>query len=104
MFFASSAADRSIRLYTSSEVLQELLHAYLPVQRLQTLRNAFELAVGATHEVWPIELDDVQLARAIGETRVGIGARDALHLACCQRRGARSIKTFDRVLEVAFGS
>ena len=103
-FFIEAVSDETSRLVTSAEVLQELLHAYHPVGRLMTLRHAFDLVLGSTHEVWPIEADDVRMARGIAETHVGVGARDALHIACCRRRDVDTLKTFDRGLEVAFSS
>ena len=37
------------------------------------------------------------------ENHPGLGARDLLHLACCQRRGIQRAKTFDRALAAAIG-
>ena len=89
------------RLVTSAEVTQELLHAYLPVGRVATLDSALTL-LGSLSEVWPVELADVVHARALHNRHAGLGARDLLHLACCQRRGVTRIKTFDRALASAF--
>ena len=36
-FFERALARSRVSLYTSAEVLQELLHAYIPVQRMATL-------------------------------------------------------------------
>jgi len=41
--FFERAVDGRLALYTSAEVLQELLRAYLPVGRLATLDDALEL-------------------------------------------------------------
>ena len=89
-------------LVTSAEVLQELLHAYLPVDRLETLEAAFTLIEASIPTVWPIEPDDVHYARTLAESETQLGARDLLHLACCQRRGVDRIQTFDRGLRAAF--
>lgn len=86
------------RLCTSAEVLQELLHAYLPVQRLQTLDSALRLVDGAIDEVWPIEPEDVRLARDLDGAHPSLGARDLLHVASCTRRDVARIKTYDRAL------
>ena len=43
-FFETALTDASVRLCTSAEVLQELLHAYVPVQRITTLDAALQLA------------------------------------------------------------
>jgi uncharacterized protein len=91
-------------LVTSAEVLQELLHAYLPVKRLSTLDAATKLARARVGSVWPVESEDVALARSLINEHPALGARDLLHLACCVRRGVDRIMTFDRALEAAFAS
>jgi hypothetical protein len=89
-------------LCTSAEVLQELLHAYLPVGRFATLDAALTLARSTMHEIWPVEPEDVALARTLAEDHRGLGARDLLHLASCQRRGVNEAKSYDRALTAAF--
>ena len=101
-FFTEAAADREVRLCSSAEVLQELLHAYLAVERFQTLDAALELAEGVLRETWPVDPEDVRLARAMVTSYPALGARDLLHLACCRRREVTRIKTFDRGLAAAF--
>ena len=83
-------------LCTSAEVLQELVHAYLPVARLRTLDAAMSLAARSRAEVWSLEEDDVTLARQLHDRYPTLGARDLCHLASCRRRGVRAIKTFDQ--------
>lgn len=85
-------------LCTSAEVLQELLHAYLPVSRSQTLDAATALIEGAGVDVWPLEEADIALARHLYGQRPFLTARDLCHLASCRRRGVREIKTFDQML------
>ncbi|MGY6554314.1 MAG: type II toxin-antitoxin system VapC family toxin [Wenzhouxiangella sp.] len=89
-------------LVTSAEVLQELLHVYLPVGRLQTLQHAFELVQRTMSDIWSVEPEDALAAAALGEDYPALGARDLIHLASCQRRGVRKIHTFDRALRAAF--
>ncbi|MBI4408171.1 MAG: type II toxin-antitoxin system VapC family toxin [Gemmatimonadetes bacterium] len=89
-------------LVTSAEVLQELMHAYLPVDRLETLDAAFALARDRTKTIWDVEVEDVMLARDLVSAHPSLGARDLLHLACCVRRGVQRVKTFDRPLAAAF--
>lgn len=100
-FFEEALRGRA-PLATSAEVLQELLHAYLPVARLETLDAALELVASLIGTVWPVEPDDVLLARSLASRHPQLGARDLLHLASCRRRGADRIKTFDRPLAAAF--
>lgn len=89
-------------LVTSAEVLQELMHAYLPVGRLESLDAALELARGRTAAIWTVEAEDVGLARGLAVKHPGLGARDLLHLACMTRRGATGLRTFDRALAAAW--
>jgi predicted nucleic acid-binding protein len=100
-FFRDEIGRRS-RLVTSSEVLQELLHAYLPVGRLHALDSALALVDACFTDVWPIEAGDVRFARLLVETHPGLDARDLLHLASCRRREVSSVRTFDRALAAAF--
>ena len=89
-------------LVSSAEVLQELMHAYLPVHRLGTLDAAFALARGRLRSIWPIEPEDVELALALVSRHPSLGARDLLHVSCCTRRGVERVKTFDRALDAVF--
>jgi predicted nucleic acid-binding protein len=100
-FFSENLAG-SRKLVTSSEVLQELLHAYLPVRRLATLDSALALAEAFMSSIWSLDAEDVRLARAFADRHPELKARDLLHLACCKRRGAQGIKTFDRGLAETF--
>lgn len=101
--FFADAVQRSIPLATSAEVLQELLHAYLPVGRVATLDAALALVERCVGVVWPVEEEDVRLARILAEQYEGLGARDLIHLACCRRRDITEVKTFDRALAAAAG-
>ena len=102
--FFQEALERGRQLVTSAEVLQELLHAYLPVNRVATLDAALTLAEACIPVVWPIEEEDVLTARTLAGRHSGLGARDLLHLACCRRHRAEEIKTFDRGLAAAFAT
>jgi predicted nucleic acid-binding protein len=99
-FFQATLAEGE-PLFTSVEVLQELLHAYLPVGRIETLDSALTLARARMAAIWSIEVEDVELARALAAIEEGLSARDLIHLASSRRRGVRSLKTFDRGLAAA---
>lgn len=100
-FFERAMVDKRVRLHSSAEVLQELLHAYLPVKRIKTLDAALHLAKSCLQEIWSVEVEDVRLARNLLQNFPHLGARDLLHLASCRRRGIDEIKTFDRALLAA---
>jgi predicted nucleic acid-binding protein len=85
-------------LCTSAEVLQELVHAYLPVARVEALDAAMALVARSRVQVWPLEEEDVTLARQLHEQYPMLGARDLCHLASCRRRGVSEVMTFDRTL------
>jgi predicted nucleic acid-binding protein len=103
-FFASHVRGSAPSLCSSAEVMQELMHAYLPVRRHATLDAALELLEASVEATWPLEPEDVVLARRIAEERPSLSARDLVHLASCERRGVKRIKTFDRTLAAAFES
>jgi hypothetical protein len=63
---------------------------------------ALRLARSRVATIWPVEVEDVELARALVERYPALGARDLLHLACCARRQVTRIRTFDRGLAAAF--
>jgi predicted nucleic acid-binding protein len=100
--FFSEALAEGTPLATSAEVLQELLHVYLPVNRLDTLDAALTLARGLVGTVWEVEAEDVMLARSLVTAHPGLGARDLVHLACCTRRDCNQLKTFDRGLAASW--
>lgn len=100
-FFEDSLA-RNRALATSAEVLQELLHAYVPIGRIETLRAAIELATSMIPTAWSLDGEDVVHASGLIGVHPGLGARDLIHLASCHRRGVEEIKTFDRALAAAF--
>jgi hypothetical protein len=101
-FFEEAVAHPAAQLCTSAEVLQELMHAYLPVRRIETLDAALALAHGVTQEIWSVELADVEVARALMDEHAQLDARDLLHLACCRRRDVSNVQTYDRALAAAF--
>jgi predicted nucleic acid-binding protein len=100
-FFLQSIG-RGEPFVTSAEVMQELVHAYLPAGRLDTLDAALLLVESSVAEIWPIEAEDVRTARMLLARHPELGSRDLIHLACCRRRNAGSIQTFDRALAKAF--
>ena len=101
--FFIRTSERGERLVTSAEVLQELLHVYLPVNRMETLDAALELATKSVDSVIPIQQDTVIHARNLADKYPVLTARDLLHLSVCQIHKITKIKTFDRKLQAIFG-
>ncbi len=48
--------------------------------------------------MWPVQREDVRLARVLVGSYPALTGRDILHLACCQRHEVTQVKTFDRAL------
>jgi uncharacterized protein len=100
--FFKDARDRELRLCTNAEVLQELLYAYLPMKRFETLDAALLLLSSFVPTTWSMDAEDVSLARTLAGAHPKLSSRDLVHLASCRRRGVLEVKTFDRGLHAAF--
>lgn len=100
-FFIESRKRGQV-LVTSAEVLQELIHVYLPADRLETLDAALELAIGTLERIIPIDVECVLHARALAPQFPSLSARDLIHVSVCQIHGIHEIQTFDRGLAAVF--
>ncbi len=87
-------ADRQ-RLVTDAEVLQEILHRYVAVDRRDAIQPAFDALLGVVDEVFPVERLVVERAKAIVLGNRRLSARDALHVAVMQHHGITTIMSFD---------
>ena len=87
---------RNERLVTDAEVLQEILHRYVAIERRDAIQPAFDVVLGIVDEVFPIELEDVERAKTTVMNRAAVSARDAVHVAVMERRGIARILSFDR--------
>jgi predicted nucleic acid-binding protein len=83
------------RLVTDAEVLQEILHRYVAIERRAAIQPAFDALLGVVDEVFPVDADIVERAKTILLARAHLSARDALHLAIMQRHGVEKILSFD---------
>jgi uncharacterized protein len=96
---AQRLLERSIaageRLVTSAEVLQEILHRYVAVERRDAIQPALDAVLGVVDEVFPIELVDVEQAKRVLDGMPALSARDALHIAVMRRRKVSRIMSFD---------
>jgi len=81
-------------LVTDAEVLQEILHRYVAIDRRDAIEPASVALLDVVDEVFPVERVDVDRARGI-VLATRISARDAIHLAIARRRGIDRILTFD---------
>ena len=100
--FFLKANEEGKRLVTSAEVLQELIHVYLPVGRMETLDAALELATQGVDRVIAIDSDAVMHCMNLISKNPSLTARDLLHLSVCQLHKVKELMTFDRNLAAAF--
>jgi predicted nucleic acid-binding protein len=95
---AQRALERQVaeraRLITSAEVLQEILHRYVAIDRRDAIQPALNALFGVVDEVLSVEQQDVLDAKQFLD-RHRMSARDALHIAVMKRAGAARILSFD---------
>ncbi|MDQ2916278.1 MAG: type II toxin-antitoxin system VapC family toxin [Pseudomonadota bacterium] len=91
------------RLVTSVEVLQEILHRYVAIDRREAIQPAFDALLGVVDDVIAIELIDVERARDFALGVSNLSARDALHAAVMAREEIDRIMTFDSAFDVIPG-
>lgn len=82
------------RLVSDVEVLQEILHRYVAIDRREAIQPAFDVLLGVVDEIFSIELVDVERAKTILYGK-RVSARDAIHVASMERHGISRIMTFD---------
>ena len=87
-------SDRE-RLVTDAEVLQEILHRYVAIDRREAIQPAFEALLGVVDEVFPVDLRSAQRAKEVVLAYPGLSARDSLHVAVMEGHQVRRILTFD---------
>lgn len=84
------------RLVTDAEVLQEILHRYVAIDRRDAIQPCFEVLLEIVDEVLTVDLAIVESARDIVIGYPDLTARDAVHLAVMREHGIGQILTFDR--------
>jgi predicted nucleic acid-binding protein len=87
-------SDRE-RLVTDAEVLQEILHRYVAVNRRDAIQPAFDSLLGVVDEVLAVDRITVEHAKQIVFGHERLSARDAVHLAVMERHGIDRILSFD---------
>jgi len=83
------------RLVTDAEVLQEILHRYVAINRRRDIQPAFDVVLNIVDEVYSVNLAVVERAKQIVLAYDRLSARDAIHLAVMQQNGISQILTFD---------
>jgi uncharacterized protein len=83
------------RLVTDAEVLQEILHRYVAMNRRDAIQPAFDALLGVVDDVLSVDAGMVQRAKQIVLGYQQLSARDAVHLAVMEENGIRQILSFD---------
>ena len=83
------------RLVTDAEVLQEILHRYVAIKRLDAIQPAFDAILKIVDEVIAIDRAAAEKAKQIVLAYRHLSARDAVHLAVMEQRGISRILSFD---------
>jgi predicted nucleic acid-binding protein len=87
-------SDRQ-RLVTDAEVLLEILHRYVAVNRRDAIQPAFNSLLGVVDEVLAIDRAVVERAKEIIFGHGRLSARDAVHLAVMEQHRIDQILSFD---------
>jgi len=83
------------RLVTDAEVLQELLHRYVAIDRRDAIQPAFDARLGVVDQVLEVDGMVVQRAKQIVLGYRQLSARDAVHLSVMEENGIERILSFD---------
>jgi hypothetical protein len=86
------------RLVTDAEVLQEVLHRYVAIDRRDAIQPAFDV-LSVVDEVFDVDRAVVERAKEIVLGRRRLSARDALHLAVMEKHGIDRVFSFDRAFD-----
>lgn len=84
-----------LRLVTDAEVMQEILHRYVAINRRDAIQPAFDVLLGVVDQVLPVDRAAAERAKQIVLGHPRLSARDAVHLAIMEQHGIEQIATFD---------
>jgi predicted nucleic acid-binding protein len=87
-------SDRQ-RLVTDSEVLQEILHRYVAIDRRDASQPAFDALLGVVDQVLAVDREAAERAKQILLGHRQLAARHAVHLAIMEHHGIERILSFD---------
>lgn len=87
------------RLVTDAEVLQEILHRYVAIDRRDAIQPALDALLGLVDEVLSVDRGAVERAKQIVLGYRQLSARDAVHLSVMEQNGIHQILSFDSGLD-----
>ena len=82
-------------LVTDVEVLQEILHRYIAIDRRDAIQPAFDALIGIVDQVLAVDRPIAERAKQIVLGYRQLSARDAVHIAVMEHHGIEQIMTFD---------
>ena len=82
-------------LVTDAEVLQEILHRYVTIDRRDAIQPAFDALIGIVDQVLAVDRPIAERAKQIVLGYRQLSARDAVHIAVMEHHGIEQIMTFD---------
>ena len=91
------------RLVTDAEVLQEILHRYVAIDRRDAIQPAFDVLLGVVDQVSPVDQAIVERAKQIVLGRRQLSARHAVHLAIMEHPGIEHLLPLDSVFVELLG-
>jgi uncharacterized protein len=83
------------RLATDAEVLQEILHRYVAIDRRDAIQPAFDVLLGVVDQVFSVDRRAVERAKEITLGYQRLSARDAIHLSVMEQNDIDQILSFD---------
>jgi uncharacterized protein len=87
-------SERS-RLVTDAEVLQEILHRYVAIDRRDAIQPAFDVLLNVVDEVLAVDQVAAERAKDIVMGHRRLSARDALHIAVMEQHRIERLLSFD---------
>ena len=83
------------RLVTDAEVLQEILHRYVAIDRRDAIQPAFDALIGIVDQVLAVDRPIAERAKQIVLGYRQLSARGAVHIAVMEHHGIEQVMTFD---------
>jgi predicted nucleic acid-binding protein len=82
-------------LVTDAEVLQDILHRYVAIDRRDAIQPTFDAVIGIVDQVLAVDRSIAERAKQIVLGYRQLTARDAVHIAVMEHHGIEQIMTFD---------
>jgi len=82
-------------LVTDAEVLQEILHRYVAINRRDAIQPAFDALLGIIDQVLAVDRTVIERAKQIVLEYRRLSARDAVHLSVMEQNGIEQILSFN---------